>query len=173
MANTLIRKIAAFGERYRNEFLSQCDPAPLMTDWWQALDFLLARICFQGRRDTESFKVYRAAIEVLGVHFRGAERDENLDAIKAAGWNPLQEQLAARIGEGMCGKARDREMVISALGYIDRLPGKNIVVYSSAEIRAGRLKRHFEGLQPYYSKDGIRQVGEKVASFYLRDLVSL
>jgi len=67
----------------------------------------------------------------------------------------------------MVGKGRDREMVIGALDYIDRLPNRNIVPYSCAEIRAGRIKQHYASLL------GIRQVGDKVASFYLRDLVSL
>jgi len=167
MGKTLIRKIAGFGERYRKRFLSHYDPAPLLTDWWWSLDFLLARICFQGRRDVISLKVYKAAIDVLGSHFRGADRDAKFVALKSAGWEPLKEQLASRIGKGMVGKGRDREMVIGALDYIDRLPSKNIVPYSCAEIRAGRIKQHYASLL------GIRQVGDKVASFYLRDLVSL
>jgi hypothetical protein len=114
-----------------------------------------------------SLKVYKAAIDVLGPHFRGEDRDSNFVALKSAGWEPLKAQLALRIGKGMVGKRRDREMVIGTLNYIDSLPGKNIVAYSCAEIRVGRLKQHYTSLL------GIRQVGEKVASFYLRDLVSL
>jgi hypothetical protein len=33
MSTTLIRKIATFGERYRKEFLSECDQSPLPLDW--------------------------------------------------------------------------------------------------------------------------------------------
>jgi hypothetical protein len=42
-----------------------------------------------------------------------------------------------------------------------------LLAYSCAEIMAGRLKQHYASLL------SIRQVGEKVASFYLRDLVSV
>jgi hypothetical protein len=167
MGNTLIRSIAAYGERYRRDFLSHVDPVPLQTDWWRAFDFLLARICFQGRRDTVSLKVYHAAIDVLGTHFRGAECDETFVGLQNAGWEPLKAQLALRIGKGMVGKGRDREMIIGALDYVAKLPSKNIVAYSCNEIREGRLKRHYTSLL------SIRQVGDKVASFYLRDLVSL
>jgi hypothetical protein len=64
-------------------------------------------------------------------------------------------------------------MIISALQFIGTLPNKNIVTYSVERIRGGQLQLHYKELQLSEQTTGIRQVGPKVAAFYLRDVVSL
>jgi len=57
-------------------------------------------------------------------------------------------------------------MVLDSLQFLTSIPSYNIVLYSISEIRAGRIQ------QLYLRLNKIRQVGQKVASFYLRDLIS-
>jgi hypothetical protein len=173
MGDSLISTIATFSDRYRQEHLDKYKPDQLLTDWWMALDFFLARVCFQGRRDTESEKVYRAAIEVLKQYFTSDDRDGKYEMLKTEGWLPLQKQLTACIGMGMVGKPRDIDMVLGTLEYIGKLPNKNITDHSVSEIKKGRLQQHYNQIQRAKSPGGIVQVGPKVASFYLRDVVSL
>jgi len=64
-------------------------------------------------------------------------------------------------------------MVLSTLNFIDRLPAHNIVSYSVERIRHGEIDEHYRELQRSQNKNGIIQIGPKIASFYLRDVVSL
>jgi hypothetical protein len=59
-------------------------------------------------------------------------------------------------------------MIIDTLRYCNEIGG-NIVLFSEKEIKAGRIKSHYLNLQG--RNKGIIQVGPKIASFYLRDLV--
>lgn len=63
-------------------------------------------------------------------------------------------------------------MILSALSYIDGLTNRNIVAHSVARIQAKSLQEHYFELQAR-NGNGIRQVGQKIAAFYLRDVVSV
>lgn len=58
-------------------------------------------------------------------------------------------------------------MLVGIFQFIAALPEKNLTLYSLSRIRAGKLADH------YHELDGIWQIGTKVASFYLRDLVCI
>ena len=74
---------------------------------------------------------------------------------------------------GKAGKARDVEMIISALRFANGLDDQNLVAHSVLRMQAGELAGHYAELQAARSPGVIIQVGPKVAAFYLRDLVSL
>ena len=173
MNKTIFATIASYGNQYRERNLSQYAPDILLYDAWSALDFFLSRACFQGRRDTISQRVYEAVIEVLKPKFDVKERNDNYVALCQHGWEPIQTELQKRIGSGKVGKARDIAMVLSILNYIGRLPDLNIVKYSFEQINLDRIGQHYYELQRSESDIGIIQVGPKIASFYLRDLISL
>jgi hypothetical protein len=80
--------------------------------------------------------------------------------------------LNAVIGPGKVGKGRDVLMILSALRHIAPLPSMNIVSFSVDRIKQGLLEKHYQQLQAT-APGGITQVGPKIASFYLRDVVSL
>lgn len=89
-------------------------------------------------------------------------------------WEPLKKELEKKIGKGKVGKARDVEMVISTLKYISRISNRNIIVHSIERINSGKIEDHYKELQYQYNQaNGIYQVGPKIASLYLRDVVSL
>lgn len=173
MNRKLLAAIVANGDEYCRRYLSQCDALRLEKDWWQALDFFLARACFQGRRDEVSDRVYRHVRDVLQPLFSTAEADANFSRNKDDQWRSIAGQLRSMIGKGKVGKGRDVDMVLSVLSYIGTLPERNIVAHSVAQIRAGKLKQHYHQLQRGSSATGITQVGPKIAAFYLRDVVSV
>lgn len=93
--------------------------------------------------------------------------------MKTASWRPLKNELKTVIGKGKIGKGRDIEMVIDTFDFIDRLPDKNIVRYSNEKIVQGDVKILWYELQKSQSEEGITSVGPKIASFYLRDLITV
>lgn len=169
----LVQAIADYGPRYAADYLSQFDATLLVSDPWAGLDFFLSRACFQGRLDTVSERVYQATKQVLEPLLGRGDFAVKLEELAKTDWQYVCSGLEQRIGKGRVGKARDREMVISALTFVYDRPGSNLAEYSAAEIRRGRIVAHYIELQPSRSPGGITQVGPKIASFYLRDLVFL
>ena len=176
-----MNKIADFGERFEREYLCKeylnsknVDIEQLLENWWEALKFFMTRIFYQGRRDDVSIRVEKKALEVLGKYFNNPlEREKNFQALKVSSWSPLRATLQAVIGKGKVGRGRDVDMIIDTLEFISRLPDKNIVRYSAGMIRNNKLDELWYGLQKSKSEEGIRSVGKKIASLYLRDLVTI
>jgi len=94
--------------------------------------------------------------------------------LKKAGWldsyetwtnakNPLQQVLL----QHKVNKSGDRLMVISTLGFINKLEDLNIVNYAVTNIRKGQTAEIFKELL------SICSVGDKIASFFLRDVASV
>lgn len=173
MNATLVYSIVQYGDRYRREMLGRYNPEQLLVNWWSALDFFLGRACFQGRRDDISERVYQAMVAVLSPLFCGEEGTASYERERRQGWRAVERELRQRIGKGKIGKARDVDMVLSSLNFIGQLPSLNIVNYSVKRIRNGEIDKHYSELQRSRNRDGIIQVGPKVASLYLRDVVSL
>jgi len=167
MNAALISSIISYSNRYRQEMLDKYDPARLLTDWWSALDFFFSRVCFQGRHDEISERVYQEITGVLSRRFYGEERTANYERERKQKWKTLKAELEQRIGKGKVGKAGDISMVLSTLDFIGPLPGRNIVHYSVNRIRSCEISKHYDELRSIY------QIGPKVASLYLRDIVSL
>jgi hypothetical protein len=173
MNASLASSIVSYSSRYHQEMLSRYDPDRLLENWWAALDFFFGRACFQGRRDDISERVYQEVVAVLSSLFSGDERTANYQKERYQGWETVERELKQRIGKGKVGKARDVDMVLSALDFIGQLPALNIVSYSVERVQHGEIDEHYKELQRSKNKNGIIQVGPKIASFYLRDVVSL
>lgn len=168
MNEKLVNAILSYGDRYRKENLNYDQKDKLLEDWLEALKFFFGRAFYQGRSDVVSKKVYEDAVEVIEHNssiVNGNLEDRNLELLKG--------ELEAKIGKGKIGKARDVEMIISTLQYARRLPNWNIVLHSIQCINAGDIKRHYDELQKSMNENGIFQVGPKIASLYILDLVSL
>lgn len=170
MNSTLAKAILAYGERYRRDLLlgNGVTKEQLLEDWQAALKFFFSKAFYQGRTDVISARVEQAALEVLKPVFARADlhlEDRDLDS--------LRRNLQEKVGKGKVGKARDIEMVISSLRYVNRLSDSNLVAYSIRRIRAGEIGEHYIEIQRAKNEGGIVQVGPKIAAFYLRDVVSL
>jgi hypothetical protein len=178
-----LRRIAAYGACFREELLRyirdgenarhEVVPARLASDWWEATQFFFSHACYQGRRDQVSDKVYDAVIGVLRNEYGGTDRDAKFEAHRDTGWTAIDYALRKVVGKGYIGKSGDVRMVLSYLRYISRLPDKNIVREAVDQIARENIEPYYRALQASKSPDGITQVGDKVAAFYLRDVVSL
>ena len=163
----VLNEIYNYGIRYQKENLPDQETLKkINNDWWEALKFFLGRAFYQGRRNDVSYMVYEKAVQVLDPIFKQPALDLNDPSLK----NRLNN-LNMVIGKGKVGKARDIEMVISCIDFIRRVPGYNIVNYSVEKVKAKNIEGHYYELQKAEDSNGIVQVGPKVASFYLRDVV--
>ncbi|HUT59380.1 MAG TPA: hypothetical protein VNA25_16140 [Phycisphaerae bacterium] len=199
MNGNLLRQLARFSSRYETYLASEKQSfglpswEALRTDWWIGLRFFLNRAFMQGRRDSVSLAFLEATntalAELLPPGLGPHERANRVLEWSAAGWfgpanwsnpnNPVRHALDQRYviqvnGQAKTsgtGKARDREMVLDGLRFIceHALDGQilNIAAYTAERIEAG------ETSVVYRELDGIRQVGPKIAAFFLRDLVAV
>ncbi len=200
MNGNLMKQLARYFSRYEEylagEKQSLCLPSwdALRTDWWIGLRFFLNRAFMQGRRDSVSFAFLEATnaalAELLPPDLSAQERDGRVLQWSAAGFfhkanwnsddNPVRQALnrahtievdgKTRISS--TGKARDREMVLDILRFICEHPAAggqvlNIAKYAAERIELGETAVVFTEL------DDIRQVGPKIAAFFLRDLVAV
>jgi hypothetical protein len=158
--------LATYGERYRKTYLRIHTPQRLLDDWWAAFKFFLGLACNVGRCDEHSALVNEAALKVLSPLFSGLDGPTMYIAHKTGRWVDIENQLRKRIGSGV-GKGGDVLMIKSVLDFVGELPDLNLVRHSVGELRAGRTAAHYSQLKLLY------QVGDKIASLYLRDVVSL
>ena len=165
----LVRSVAYCGEVYKGRFLRDIDGEALRRDWYEALKFFFSKAFFQGGQDEISSRFFRNTVEFLDDLMR---RQRDFQLLKKYGWERLDKLLKEenRAGDKKTkfGKERDIDMVIDTLKFIDQLDDKNIVNYSLNKIDRGELDELWNSL-----RQNITQVGPKIASFYLRDLVSL
>lgn len=167
----LVQAMLSFGEKYYEEELRKYgEGVQLCEQWWQALKFFFDRAFLQGRRDEISFRVRDAAIAVLEPELSGVNTSLDDAHLKI-----LEARLREKIGKGKIGKEQDVQMTVSALRYVFGLPNLNIVAHSIECIKERKVEEHYKGLQNKRSKNkaGIIGVADKIASFYLRDIVSL
>ncbi len=170
MSDNFIRLVCAYGGQYRHRLQQKYQPESLLRDWRLALSFFLFDHAFyQGRRDAISEKVATAAKDVVMPGLSSDSLSPGSEELLA----DLEAKLLETIGKGMVGKSRDIQMVVSTLRYISRLPDHNIVTHSVSRIRESKVGEHYNELQAAKNKQGIVQVGPKIASFYLRDVVWL
>lgn len=159
-----VRAVASFSERYCRTYLGEpYSPDTLEKDWWSGLGLFLNHSFYQGRLDEVSERVEGAAMPVLKAYFATLAPAQ----LPAADFVQLGRDLEAVIGKGKIGKRGDVKMLVSIFEFVSRLPETNLTRYSTAKIRESKLESH------YYELQDIWQIGPKVASFYLRDLVCI
>lgn len=151
-------------------------------DWWLALIFFFDRAFYQGRKDKLSSYFERATVKALDSVLIGSASDEKLSSLKEySHWldrehwkrqeNPLWNALCRHydIGEHRrygTGRERDREMVLDSLSFImNHCEHYNILEHSIHHIQNGEVAQVSKELHSIIS------VGDKIASFFLRDTV--
>lgn len=158
-------KIVEFANRYVQEHIenrySEKEKQGLLKDPWEALSFFMSKIYNQGRRDEISHRVQSAAVEVL------REYKSIGKLFYDTPFNEIEGKLRNYIGKGHVGKNADIKMTIETMQFVSNIEEKNIIKYSLEKIKNNRLVEHF------YELKSIHSIGDKIASFYLRDLISL
>lgn len=185
----ILRKIEGFSENYKalltSETLAFKEAGSwdrIKQNWWFALLFFFDRTFYQGRSDLLSRRFERATVEALASSLIGSTSDEKLSSlIQYQHWlhherwkdpdNPLWSALCQTydIGERKrsgTGRERDREMVLDTLRFIvNNCEGYNMLEYSVKSIKNGNIEELSKKLH------NIISIGDKIASFYLRDTV--
>jgi hypothetical protein len=173
MNHALLAVLEKFGNRYVIEFLGDYNKEKLDSDWLAGYEFFLSRAMYQGRRDEVSTRVLESALPIIRDIFKDCNNFPigSIETLRMK----LRLDLEGVIGKGKIGKYRDIEMIVSAIKFIERLKDYdyNMVSYSISKIKDGATSSLYHQLQPSMSDSGITQVGPKIASFFIRDLICL
>jgi len=151
---TKLRKVEEFGKKYCEKYLSKYDPEKLANDWYYALVFFFDHSFMRGRKDVVSGNFERKALEVLEKTLK-----EDL------GYH--LETLKQKLQQNGVNNRHDRNMIADTIDFIKGIPNNNIVSYSADRVRDKKEYDLFQELKK------IRSVKNKIASFYIRDLVSI
>ena len=187
VSRSTLQQISGFGDRYVKEYLGKYDGDELKKDWWAALNFFFDHSFYQGRRDDVSTMIRDVAFDAL-KDVLGSEPDEMLRVLtrldsdgiitRQTRTNPIWASLlknrkviaGGKMREHHVGKRADRIMVITTLALVAKLGDHNIVNYSLGQMTAGPGEFYQTLTGP---NKPIFSVGDKIASFWMRDLVSL
>ena len=72
MKKEIVKKIAKYGDKFVEKHLILAfDIGLMLRDWWQGLQYFLHYSFFQGRADTISIKVEKAAMNILKRYITG------------------------------------------------------------------------------------------------------
>lgn len=190
MVKLKLKKIEAFSENYRNLLTSETlafreagSWEKVRQDWWLALIFFFDRAFYQGRNDKVSGYFEQATIKALSsvlanlsssegrpVSLKGLSHWLDRDKWRSQG-NPLWDALSKKYDTANgkkygTGRERDREMVLSTLNFtVNHCEDCNILEYSIRHIQDGKIAMLSDELHSIVS------VGDKIASFFLRDTV--
>lgn len=183
-----LKKIEAYSQNYRALLSSETMAfkeagswEKVRRDWCLALIFFFDRAFYQGRNDQLSGCFEQATIRALSTVLVGSS-SEKLSLLKESSrWlvrdqrkiagNPLWDALCGEydIGKGKkygTGRERDKEMVLDTLGFIlSNCEGFNMLEHSIERIKNGNIAELSNQLH------SITSVGDKIASFFLRDTV--
>jgi hypothetical protein len=164
----ILANISTFGNYYVENYLrNKYNVMKLLDDWWESLVFLFSHIFFQARKEDISEKAMKQAVETLAKYFFNEKRNIEYKRLNDNKWNIIRNELLKVIGPGKIGKTRDVDMTIECLNFIGKLPNKNIVKYSKDKVQNKKIHNHYNELLK------LKQIGPKIASFYLRDIVML
>jgi predicted house-cleaning noncanonical NTP pyrophosphatase (MazG superfamily) len=166
MNDKKLKVIAEFGRKYQNIYLYNQKKKEdlqnlLKNDWLEALKFFFSRSFMRGRRDEISVAFLNKAIKVLDDfnlkdNLAKFNQDEN--------W---RETLQNKLQEEGVNNRYDRGMLLTTIEFILKLDNYNLINYSLQTI-----EKH--GIEKIYSElDNLTAVGDKIASFFLRDLVCI
>ncbi len=170
MRSLTVETVFANGRRYKEEYLLRHNDhwffmkAEREDDWLGGLRFFLNRVLYQGRNDGVSKRVYDRVIDSLDLAIGVVGEDAPLGDLKAN----LEPKLRERIGRGQIGRSGDIELVLSTLDFLERIGERNVVRYAIRQMKSGQVDCLF-----YRLIHGIRGVGPKTASLFLRDIYLL
>lgn len=161
------------------------------TDWWEGLKFLLIHAFMRGRKDNLSYEYFEFTINKLNSCFMDKDifsyerfqkykedykvefeikkiknkKDFNNFIEKLDNTNEIVNILR---NDNKVSKSlknyKDIIMVLGVLNFVSNVTTKNITNYFIEKIKNGDVKECYNNLT------GIKFIGPKIASFYLRNL---
>lgn len=150
-----IQRIEGFGSQYVRDFLGGEIVAreEYDEDWYKALKFFFKRSFYRGRRDEISDIFRERAFEILDRDVKSQEPEDFNGGV-------LEEQL----WHNGVNNETDRRMVRQTIEFTQGLPERNIVRYAVGKIKTGQAEQIHSELTKIFG------IGDKIASFYLRDV---
>ena len=142
------------------------NPASLRSDWLEALKFFLFESFYQGRNPAYSETAAKNVIDCLENRVRASGGDASA-ILGRDNFGRIENSLSEILGKGKIGKRSDVTMVLSILGFVSGLGERNIVEYTISKIKKRNISDHYYELQTIY------QIGRKIASVYLQDLICI
>lgn len=151
-----LKSVEEYGRLYQKRFLEQpiAQKDLLLNDWNKALEFMFHKTFYRGRKDELSERFMNATLKTLEQH----KPTKN--------YNP--SLLSKQLLENGVNNGTDRRMVLEVLNFIFKQLDdyeNNVVKYTVQKIKTGKTKEVFEALNNIYA------IGDKLASFYLRDII--
>ena len=184
------RNIELFGQRYFEENLLHSDSwdiKKVSNNWWEALKFFFSHSFFRGRRDKLSNEYYYFTIRTLEDHFCIPKEKEPITGEKLdRSYKKLRESEETEVAKSLrtektievkwdkepytkekiyLGNETDVRMVLGSLNFISEANKKNIFNYVKREIANSRVKNVYDELDDIYG------IGDKIASFTIRDVM--
>jgi len=153
-----LRSVEEYGRAYVKQYLAKARERrdAIRADPLQALEFLHSKLFMRGRRDTVS----------VAFRDRAAAALQKLGTLEAIDLGGLDGYLHA---QGVNNR-HDRRMVVESVRFARNeltVQGGNVFNWAVEELRSGHSQ------DAYLALDAIHAVGDKLASFYLRDVVFL
>ncbi|MEJ5339450.1 MAG: hypothetical protein ACK42C_01495 [Aquificaceae bacterium] len=148
----------SLGERYAKVYLYNMDftDDKLSTDPYLAMEFFIRHSFYRGRRQELSSRYVNDVLRVLDEYELKNAPIESL----------LEDKFLSRIKEIKISK-KDIEHLESLFSELRKLKneGYNFYNYIRNLVKAGELEKVYKELK------GIKEVGDKIASFILRDVI--
>lgn len=156
MATKKIKAVEEYGRLYVAKFIQDQinNRDNFYNDWQEARNFLFSKVFYRGRRDELSERFMKAALKTL----KEFEPTKNYD----------KQLLGSKLKLNGVNNSKDRRMISGVLDFIFNLPisyENNIVKYTIDQIKEGKILDIFNKLNEIYA------IGDKLASFYLRDVI--
>ena len=156
MTMNKIKAIEKYGHLYVERFLQKqiASKADIYNDPQRAIEFFFMKVFYRGRRDELSERFINAALKTIRERRPSKNYDKTL----------FNNQL---ISNGV-NNGHDRRMVLEVLDFTFNSLGpysNNIVQYTIHQIKERKIADVFNELI------GIHAIGNKLASFYLRDVI--
>lgn len=149
--------IERYGKRYVVDILQkQTDKNICVDNSYEALKFFFSKSFYRGRRDEISQEFQDRAIATLDGYYAKGLISEISD-----------EDLECSLRENQVNNHKDRQMVIAVIKFVLNIDNRNIVTFAINEMRNGKTGNIYDQLI------GLPQIGPKLASLYLRDIVLL
>ena len=156
MTMNKIKAIEKYGHLYVERFLQKqiASKADIYNDPQRATEFFFTKVFYRGRRDELSERFMNATLKTIRERRPSKNYDKTL----------FNNQL---ISNGV-NNGHDRRMVLEVLDFTFNSLGpysNNIVQYTIHQIKERKIADVFNELI------GIHAIGNKLASFYLRDVI--
>jgi hypothetical protein len=158
-----MRRVAAFGERYREEQLEPGTEDPGIEEDPFRLRFLLKR-AFAGAKPETLAGDYRECTETV---LRKYESDIRARWAETGDGITDKELLDTLEREGV-GNGYDRKMVVGIIDFLETFPNQDhdVIEHTETKISEGEVEEMFDELTDIYN------IGSKKAALYLRDVVT-